>query len=63
MDRVIAGQRDIAKRGGSPYQYSIYVHPEHYEMLAPHLGSTVLLVEKDASVPVGAIVLRHEVRA
>lgn len=63
MDRVIDAQRAIAKHGSSPYQYTVYVAPDYYEALAPHMGRTVLLVKPDSQLAGTAIVLRHEVVA
>lgn len=63
MDRVIAAQRDIARRGGSPYHYTIFVGTDYYAELLPYLANTSLSVERDPKMGGADISLRHEVRA
>lgn len=63
IDRVIAAQRDIAKRGGAPHAFTVYVHPDHFKALEPYLSRSVLPVVPDERLGEGEIVLRHEVRA
>lgn len=63
MDRVIEAQRQIARGGGSPYRYAVYVATDYYVRLEPYLGRTGLPVYADPSMAGTAITLRHEVEA
>lgn len=63
IDRVIAAQREISRRGGSPHSYTVHVNPEHYMELEADLDRSVLPVKADPALRYGQVILRHEVAA
>jgi hypothetical protein len=68
MDRVIAAQRDIIKRGWSPYEHRVVVNPQYHRDLmasAARIRAYTSHIDFDVrgEMPYGHITLRHEVRA
>jgi hypothetical protein len=68
MDRVIAAQRSISRRGGSPHHYRVVVSPAYHTDLmrsAAQTGAYTSHVDFDVQpgMAYGHIHLRHEVTA